>query len=105
MEVDEKKARHYYELAATGGDETARCNLGVMETRSGNVDRAMKHWMIAVRGGNRESLENIKSMYKREHIAKDDYAKALRSYQAYVDEVKSDQRDEAAAFKDEWKYY
>ena len=36
---------------------------------------------------------------------KDDYLKALRSYQAHLDEIKSVQRDEAAAFKDEWKYY
>ena len=35
----------------------------------------------------------IKRMYKT-------YAKALRPYQAYLDEIKSDQRDEAAAFDD-----
>ena len=28
VEVDEKKALHYYELAAMGGNEVARCNLG-----------------------------------------------------------------------------
>ena len=44
--------------------------------------------------GNLRSLEMIiKRMYKT-------YAKALRPYQAYLDEIKSDQRDEAAAFDD-----
>ena len=36
---------------------------------------------------------------------KEDYAKALQAYQAYLDEIKSGQRDEAAVFSDEYKYY
>jgi hypothetical protein len=35
----------------------------------------------------------------------DDYTKALESYQAYLDEIKSVQRDEAAAENDDYKYY
>ena len=50
-------------------------------------------------------MEGIKIMYKNGDASKDDYANALRSYQAYLVEVKSDQRDEAAAFSDEYKYY
>jgi len=38
-------------------------------------------------------------------LTKDDYAKALRAHQSYLDEVRSDQRDEAAAHSDEYKYY
>ena len=36
---------------------------------------------------------------------KDDFETALRYYQAYLDEIKSDQRDEAAAARDVYKYY
>ena len=39
------------------------------------------------------------------HVAKDQYANALRYRQAYVNEIKSDQRDKAAVFKDSYKYY
>ena len=39
------------------------------------------------------------------HATKYDYAKALKSYQAYLSEVRSDQRDKAAAFSDRYKYY
>jgi len=46
VEVDKKKAIYYYELAAIGGDEAARYNLGLMEEDSGNIDRAIKHYMI-----------------------------------------------------------
>ena len=36
---------------------------------------------------------------------KEDYAKALRVYQAYLVEIKSPQRDEAAAADENCKYY
>ena len=97
VEVDKKKANQYYELAAMSGDVSARYNLGVLEKQAGNVDRTLKHYMIAVEGGSKKSLENIKVLYTEGYVAKDDYAKALRSYQAYLDDIKSEQRDQAAA--------
>ena len=48
----------------------------------------------------------IQKMYKDGHATKDDYAKALKAYQAYISEIKSDQREAAAACgEDECKYY
>jgi len=61
--------------------------------------------MIAVGSGDDDSLRNIKQLYLDGHVAKDDYAKALRAYQAYLDEIRSDQRDQAAAFREDFKYY
>ena len=104
VEKDIKKAVHYWELAAMGGNTAARHNLGVLEKQGGNVDRALKHWMIAVECGFKKSLEIIKRFYNAGQVTEDDYAKALRLYQAYLDEIKSDQRDEAAAFNADWKY-
>ena len=105
VERDEKKANHYYELAAMRGQIDSRHNLGNNEWRLGNIDRALKHWMISVRDGEYRSLQSIKDMYMDGDATKDDYAKALRSYQKYLDEIKSDQRDKAAAAKDIYKYY
>ena len=105
VERDEKKAKHYYELGAMGGDTIARNKLGVGEARSGNMKRAMKHFMIAARDGDSNSLAAIKELYKLGLATKDDYTEALRSYQAYLNEIKSDQRDEAAAFNDSYRYY
>ena len=51
VERDETMARHYYELAAMEGDSYARHNLGVDEYDAGNYDRALKHYMVAVRAG------------------------------------------------------
>jgi len=105
VEVDEKKAIHYWELAAMQGHADARHNLGNMEARAGNSDRAIRHWMIAVRSGYTGSLRGIKLLYTEGHATKDDCTKALQHYQEYLNEVKSVQRDEAAAAGDQYKYY
>ena len=105
VEVNMEKARHYYELGSMKGDPTARYNLGVMEVHLDNTDRALKHYMIAVRGGDSASLNEIKRLYSNGNATKDDYTKALQSYQEYLSEIKSDQRDKATAFSDEYKYY
>ena len=97
VEIDEKKANHYYKLAAIGGDVDARYNLGNNELRAGNMNRALKHYMIAAGGGDDNSLKQIQQLYKNGHATKDDYAKALRAYQTYLAEIKSTQRDKAAA--------
>ena len=101
VEADEKKATHYYELAAMLGDVVARHNLGCFEGNAGNVDRALKHFTIAVKDGSSESLESIKIMYTDGQVKKDIYADALQYYQEYVDEIESDQRAKAAAAEDE----
>ena len=61
--------------------------------------------MIAVESGSK-SLESIKWMYLHKDATKDDYTRALRLYQEYLREIKSKQRDEAAAFNSEkYRYY
>ena len=105
VERDEKKANHYWELAAIGGHVVARHNLGVLEKHAGNIDRALTHHMIAVGMGKRNSLNAIRQMYKDGKATKDDYAKALQVYQANLVAIKSAQRDEAAVYSDEFKYY
>ena len=105
VEVDKKKARYYYELAAMGGDIVARHNLGVNEEDAGNYDRALKHFPIAVGCGETDSLDEIKKMYNCGQATKDDYTVALQLYQAYLGEIKSDQRDKAAAVREDYRYY
>ena len=62
--------------------------------------------MIAVEGGYNKSLKTIQQLYLNGYATKDDYAKALRAYQEYLEEIRSEQRDEAAAtLGPEWRYY
>jgi len=105
VQRDEKKATHYYELAAMVGDVLARYKLGTVEVRAGNYGRALKHYMIAVEGGDNDSLKRIKQMYSYGHATRDDYGKALQAYQEYLVEIKSVDRDKAAAYREDYKYY
>ena len=103
--VDKKKAIHYYEIAAIGGDTNARINLGANEAREGNMDRSLKHYTIAAGAGYSDSLKWIQNMYSDGHASKDDYTKALQAYQTYLSEIKSPQRDKAAAADERYRYY
>ena len=105
VEVDMEKANYYYKLAAMRGDVEARHNLGNNEEKAGNMDRALKHYMIAIRGGHSNSLNRIKLLYSEGHATKEGYSAALRSYQVYLDEIKSPQRDKAAAADEVYHYY
>ena len=91
---DERKAKHFWELAAIGGSVEARHNLGCLEMDEGNADRAIKHWMIAVGGGNDKSLTAISKGYATGHVTKDDFEKALRLYQEAADATKNIQRED-----------
>ena len=87
------------------GNVNARSNLGSTEVLAGNIHRALKHLMIAAGGGSNESLKMIQRTYKNGHAVKDDYMNALRAYQTYLGEVKSDDRDKAATFNRVNRYY
>ena len=104
VDVDMNKAIHYWKLCAMGGSILARHNLGVFEKRDGNHHRALKHWMIAAEGGDHACVKKIQGHYREGHATKGDYQIALRAYQSFVDEIRSNQRDEAAAADDGYKY-
>ena len=61
--------------------------------------------MIAVRDGENDSLKQIKEFYSNGQASKEDYTTALQSYQAYLGEIKSKLRDEAAAAREDYRYY
>ena len=102
---DKKKVKHYWELGAIKGSARARGSLGGFEGDEGNMDRAVKHFLIAVSCGMTECLDMIKNYYMNGCATKDDYLKALRAYQTYLNEIKSDQRDAAAAANERYRYY
>ena len=105
VERDEEKAMYHYELAAMKGDMLARHNLGLEEEKAGNMDRALRHFMIAAGSGSSISLKVLKVLYSNGRVTKEDYTTVLRSYQAYLSEIKSPQRDKAAAADDQYRYY
>jgi hypothetical protein len=101
---DDTKAKHYYEKATMAGCVTSRCNLGSMDANAGSFDRAIKHWLIAARFGDINAVNNIKEAMADGDATRDHYAQALRGYTQYMNYVRSDQRDKAAAYSDANKY-
>jgi len=95
--VDKKKAKLYWELAAMGGNVSARYNLGLIEGRVGNFERAMKHLILAARAGHEDSFDMVKEGFQNGLVIKDEFTSTLRAHQKIQDEMKSDMRDKAAA--------
>ena len=118
VEKDMKKTKYYCELAAMGGDLTARHALGVSEYNDGdmnralkgrmvavgageendvgNMSRAIKHWMIAAGAGYDHSLAAIRKSFKRGQATKDEFEMALRAHKEAKDEKWNQQREAAA---------
>ena len=96
VEVEKKKAKHYFEVAAMNGSVTARYNLGCSEKEAGNLQRAYKHFILAAKAGYKQSLDAVKEWYTIGLVTKDEYTDALRGYQKRQDEVKSEMRDKVA---------
>jgi TPR repeat protein len=98
VEKDMKKAVYHWEQAAIGGHPFARACLAVHEKNKGRFDRAAKHSIIAANLGHDVSVKLIKDLFVQGIVSKEDYAAALRGYQAAVNETKSAERDEAEAY-------
>ena len=100
VEKNEGKEIHNLEEAAIGGHPDARYNLGVHENDNGNVERAVKHWFIAAKLGDDDSMEKVKKMYQGGLISEEDFTSTLRAHRATKDATKSPQREvaEKAAF-------
>ena len=93
VEKDMKKAVHHKAEAAIGGHPDARHNLGVLERKNGRFERARKHFIISANLGDHDSLKAVRKLYADGHATKEDYADALRAYQAAVDATKSPERE------------
>ena len=97
VEIDKKKAKHYGELAAMGGKVNARYYLGYMEAQTGNHHRALKHFLISARAGDKDSLDAVKTGFRIGIVTKGEYEWSLRAYHNRQLAMKSEARDKAAA--------
>ncbi|EJK71364.1 hypothetical protein THAOC_07209 [Thalassiosira oceanica] len=102
VQQDKVKAVEFYKKAAMQGSVEARHNLGCIETRKGNHDRAVRHFLISAKMGSKDSLEAIKKMFMAGLATNEQYVKALKGHQEALEEMKSHDRDEAQRLRDEW---
>ena len=73
---DLDKAMYYYGLAAKGGHQQARYNLGILSRNAGDANKSLKHLKIAAAQGHDEALTMIKKGYIEGSVTKDEFAKA-----------------------------
>jgi len=97
VKKDKKMAEYHCKLAAIGGHDGCRTMLGNIEKKAGNMDLAMKHYMIAASAGNDNSLKKVGEGYKGGYVTKEEYAKTLRAYKTSEDEIKSEERRRAVS--------
>ncbi|EJK49801.1 hypothetical protein THAOC_31286 [Thalassiosira oceanica] len=81
VDQDKAKAAEVYAKAALQGHVECRFNLGCIELKKGNHDRAVRHWMISAKMGDKGSVEMIKMMFDAGVATKEQHAEALRGYQ------------------------
>ena len=100
VEKDEEKMVYHFEKAAIGGHPDARHNLACIEEENGNIERSVKHYIIAANLGDEDSMKALWKYYSAGYITKEELDATLRSHQAALDEMKSEQRDAGeAAFR------
>jgi hypothetical protein len=98
VEKDEEKAVYHLEQAAIGGNPTARAFLATHEMENGRFERAARHLIISANLGCDVSLRWVKDLFVQGIVSKEEYADALRGYQAAMDATKSAEREAAEAF-------
>ena len=98
VEKDVGKGLYHLEEAAIAGHADARYNLGADDWNSRNIERAVKHFIIAAIQGYDESIKTLMRGFKAGFVAKDVLAAALRAHKAAVDATKSPQREAAERY-------
>jgi TPR repeat protein len=97
IEGDEEKAVYHLEKAAICGHATARHNLACVEEANGNIERAVKHFIINANLGHEGSMKKLWPLYSAGNITKEELEATLLTHKAALDEIKSPEREEAEA--------
>jgi len=90
-----KIKQHHFEEGSLGGNASSRFNLGVLELKIGNYNRACQHLMIAACAGVKDSLAVLKMLQRYGFATQEIYEVAEMAQQAYEEMVKNEERDYA----------
>ena len=77
------------------GDEVARFNIGVGEAQSGNMERAIKHFIIAASAGESRSMHNLIKLFEGGAVSRESIDSILAAYNSSCVEMRSEARDAA----------
>ena len=90
---DLKKTKFHLEAGAMAGDEVARCNLGLLELQSGNMERAVKHFIIAASAGDSHSMNILIPSFQSGRASRETIDSTLAAYNSSCAEMRSEARD------------
>ena len=76
-----KKAKFHYEAAAMAGQEVARFNIGGSEYSSGNIERAIKHFIA------------MQNLIESGSVSRESIGSTLTAYNNSCAEMRSEERD------------
>jgi len=105
VEKDEEKALQHLEKAAIGGHAQARSKVAFIEGKNGNMERSVKHFIIAANLGEEKSMKGLWRHYSDGNITKEELDATLRTHQAALDAMKSPQREAAERARHKYKYF
>ena len=77
------------------GDEVARLNLGMMEAQSGNMGRAVKHWIIAASAGEYNAMHNLLIAFNQGLTSRATIDSILTAYNNSCAEMRGEARNAA----------
>jgi TPR repeat protein len=98
-EVNLKKVKFHYEAAAMAGHEVERYMLGIIEGDFlGNMERAVKHWMIATSAGSHHALWHLQQVFKKGLVSRDAIDSILTAYNNSCVEMRSEARDKCISY-------
>ena len=94
VKKDEKKAMYCFELSASMWDVSSRHWIGCIAASKGDVESAVKHFMLGAMAGHLRCLREMQQGFNLGLITKEQSEKAFLSFHKSFDSMRSDQRDE-----------
>jgi len=91
IEKDRDKAMRLFTRGARFGDPACLYCIGLMLCGDGKDDH-VQYFLKAACTGLQEALDAVKKSFILKHVTKEEYAQALRSFQAVHDEINSEER-------------
>jgi len=95
VERDISKALNFGEVAAKNGYILANL-LASLNDKNGNTDECIQHLVVTASAGDEEAMDILMTKYKQKLLRKEDLTQTLRAYQTSRNEMKSEDRENAA---------
>ena len=80
------------------GHNSARSILGTLESESGNMGRAVKHWSIAASAGDYGTMHTLITFLKMGYVSRESIDSTLAAYNTSCVEMRSEGRDAYISF-------